>query len=195
MPLFGVTIGLGALRDRVASNLGCDLSTAEAILWQKLRRGEIVARCEWAYAAAGEAVVLTTPILSTEPWIMAERINWDSGTIDVRRAAKEVRYVSAVFFWVSELDFLDETHSAEELSENTPKPVKPPGPAPVKSEAIKERMRHDLQAGSDLAGMKQDALAAAYGADRRTVVAARNDILREFGRTIPHKHSRNSRTK
>ncbi len=59
MPLFGMTIGLGALRDRVAANLGCDPSAAEAILWQKLRRGEITAHCEWAYAATGEAVVLT----------------------------------------------------------------------------------------------------------------------------------------
>ncbi len=126
---------------------------------------------------------------------MADKIDWSAGVINVRKAAKEVRYAASVFFWTSDLDFLDEKYSGDDVVENTPKRINPPGPAPLKSEAIKERMRRDLKADVDLAGMKQEALAATYGADRRTVVAARNEVLREFGLTIPHKHSRNSRTK
>ncbi len=128
MPLFGETIGLGELRDRVANKLSCDPFAAEAILSRKLRRAEIVAYCEWAYAVGGKGEVLTSYKLSPEPWILTRDIDWQAGMIRVDSpAAREITHAVDVYFRIAELDFLDEEHTPEDVARETPKRGRRPG--------------------------------------------------------------------
>ena len=182
MALFDKTIGLRDLRDRVAKQLQCSEDDAWAILSRKLRRGEIMARCEWAYSAAEHGKLIWPDEIGRETWVLVQEIDWRRDAFNVlSNQAPQLKYAQAVFFVLSELDFLEETHDPAEIKREA-RHSRRTGSAPVKNPSIKEKALAALYAGRDLLSEKHEVLTNDFGegASRTTVMKAVREAVSEF---------------
>jgi hypothetical protein len=182
MPLFGESYGLSELIALIAERQAIAFDLAESILLRKLRRGEVTAYCEWGYAVSPAGKMITHHRLSPEPWIIATYIRYEDDEIEVQSPqATDVRWATAIYFRSSEIDFLDEKHSREEIAREEPKQRKRPGGSPVVRDAIKARILATLRSGRYIGDHDHEAVTKEFGggASRGTVVAALREALLE----------------